>query len=115
FLVIVPIGVLAILVTLARVEESRDPHARRLDWPGFVTFSGALAALVYGLIRSSEQGWGATEVVACLIGAAVLLVAFLVIEARSREPMFDLALFRKPAFAGASIAAFALSASLFAL
>jgi EmrB/QacA subfamily drug resistance transporter len=115
FLVNVPIGVLAILVTLTRVEESRDPHARRLDWPGFVTFSGALAALVYGLIRSSEKGWGATEVVACLVGAGLLLVAFLVIEARSREPMFDLALFRKPAFAGASIAAFALSASLFAL
>jgi EmrB/QacA subfamily drug resistance transporter len=115
FLVNVPIGIAAVIVTLRRVEESRDPHAPRLDWAGFVTFSAGLAALVYGLIRSSETGWGSTEVVACLVGAGVLLVAFALIEWRSREPMFDLALFRKPAFAGASIAAFALSASMFAL
>jgi EmrB/QacA subfamily drug resistance transporter len=115
FFVNVPIGIAAVFVTLTRVEESRDPHARRLDWAGFVTFSAALAALVYGLIRSAEKGWGATEVVACLVGAAVLLAAFVAIESRSREPMFDLKLFRKPTFAGGSIAAFAVSASLFAL
>ncbi len=115
FLVNVPIGIVATIVTLQRVEESRDPNARRLDWGGFVTFSAALAALVYGLIRSTEKGWGSTVVVACLVGAVLLLAAFVVIESRSREPMFDLSLFRKPTFAGGSIAAFSLSASLFAL
>jgi EmrB/QacA subfamily drug resistance transporter len=115
FLVNVPIGVAAIFITLTQVQESRDPHARRLDWPGFVTFSAALGALVYGLIRSAEKGWGAGVVVGCLVAAALLLLAFLVIERRSREPMFDLELFRKPTFAGGSIAAFAVSASLFAL
>jgi EmrB/QacA subfamily drug resistance transporter len=115
FFVNVPIGIAAVFVTLTQVEESRDPHARRLDWGGFVTFSAALAALVYGLIRSTEKGWGATEVVACLVGAVVLLAAFVAIELRSREPMFDLTLLRKPTFAGGSIAAFAVSASLFAL
>ena len=115
FLVNVPIGVAAIAVTLRKVEESRDPTAPRVDWPGFVTFSGALAALVYGLIRSAELGWGSTEVVACLVGAAVLMTAFVLIEWRTREPMFDLGLLRKPAFTGASIAAFTLSAALFAL
>jgi EmrB/QacA subfamily drug resistance transporter len=115
FLVNVPIGVVATIVTLQRVEESRDPQARRLDWAGFVTFSSALGALVYGLIRSTELGWSSSTVVACLAGAAVLLAAFVVIELRLREPMFDLSLLRKPTFAGGSIAAFALSASLFAL
>jgi EmrB/QacA subfamily drug resistance transporter len=115
FLVNVPIGVAAIAVTLRKVDESRDPTAPRVDWAGFATFSGALAALVYGLIRSAEKGWGSTVVVSCLIGAAVLMAAFVLIEWRTREPMFDLALLRKPAFAGASIAAFSLSASLFAL
>jgi EmrB/QacA subfamily drug resistance transporter len=115
FLVNVPIGIGAIFVTLTQVQESRDPNARRLDWAGFVTFSAALGLLVYGLIRSAEKGWGATEVVGCIAGAALLLLAFLVVELRSREPMFDLSLFRKPTFAGGSIAAFAVSASLFAL
>jgi len=115
FFVNVPIGIAAVFVTLTQVEESRDPHARKLDWGGFVTFSAALAALVSGLIRSTEKGWGATEVVALLVGAVVLLAVFVVIELRSREPMFDLTLLRKPTFAGGSIAAFAVSASLFAL
>ena len=50
-----------------------------------------------------------------LVGAAVLLVAFFVVEARGQDPMLELALFRKPAFDGASIAAFVLSASMFAM
>ena len=50
FYVNVPIGVVALLITLLRVEESRNPDATRPDWAGFVTFSAALAGLVYGLI-----------------------------------------------------------------
>ncbi|HMI69264.1 MAG TPA: MFS transporter, partial [Solirubrobacteraceae bacterium] len=56
-----------------------------------------------------------TLIVSFLIGAGVLLVLFVIIEARVRYPMFDLGLFRVPTFTGASIVAFALSASLFSL
>src|SRR6202012_29336 len=51
FLVNVPIGVIAVILTLARVEESRQPGAHRPDWLGAISFSGALAALVYALIK----------------------------------------------------------------
>jgi len=115
FLVNVPIGVAAVMITLARVDESRDPNATRPDIPGVITFSGALAALVYALIKSNTLGWSSPTVVACLVGSVILLVAFLVIEHVQSAPMFDLSLFRKPTFAGGSIAAFALSAGLFAL
>src|SRR4029079_2627387 len=54
-------------------------------------------------------------IVSFLVGAVVLLCAFVVVEGRRERPMFDLSLLRKPAFAGASIAAFALSASQFSL
>src|SRR4051794_15890990 len=54
-------------------------------------------------------------IVSFLVGAVVLLCAFVVVERRRERPMFDLTLLRKPAFAGASIAAFALSASLFSM
>jgi EmrB/QacA subfamily drug resistance transporter len=114
FFINVPIGIAAIAITLAKVEESTGPRAR-LDWPGFVTFSAGLFFLIFALVRGNPEGWGSGLIVAFLVAAGVLLVAFLVIEVRRREPMLDLALFRKPAFAGASIAAFALSASIFSM
>jgi len=114
FLVNIPIGVAAVAVTLLRVNESRDPGAARIDWAGLVTFTGGLAALVYGLI-SSADGWGGTKVVVSLSAAALLLVAFGVAEAVQRRPMLDLSLFRKPTFSGGLIAAFGISASLFSL
>src|SRR4051794_7910877 len=96
FFVNVPVGIAALAVVVREVEESRDPHARRPDWLGFVPFSAALAALVYGLIRSNENGWTSAGVVGSLIAAAVLLIAFVIAEAVGREPMFDLGLLRKP-------------------
>ncbi|MEO8689466.1 MAG: MFS transporter [Solirubrobacteraceae bacterium] len=115
FFVNIPIGVVALIITLARLPESRDPHPRRLDWIGFLTFSLGLAGFVYGLIRSHADGWGAANVAGSLIAAAVLLVAFVVAERVQREPMFDLGLLRKPAFVGGLIAAFGVSASIFSL
>ncbi|MGI8505266.1 MAG: MFS transporter [Solirubrobacteraceae bacterium] len=116
FLVNVPIGVIALVICLLRVDESRQRGARRPDVIGVVTFTGALAALVYALIKGNAKGWGSTEIVACLVGAGVLLVAFLIAELVQKDgAMFDLGLFRKPTFTGGSIAAFSLSAGMFAL
>jgi EmrB/QacA subfamily drug resistance transporter len=115
FFVNVPIGVLAIAVTLAKIQESKDPHTRRIDWIGFVTFSSALFMLVLGLIRGNDDGWGSPLIVGLLVGAAALFVAFLVAEWRQSDPMLDLALFKRPAMNGVSLAAFTLSASIFAL
>ncbi|HET9103427.1 MAG TPA: MFS transporter [Solirubrobacteraceae bacterium] len=115
FLVNVPIGLVAIALCLSRVQESRPERAAKPDLIGAITFSGALAALVYGLIKGNSTGWGSTTILACLIGAGVLLVVFLVVELVRENPLFDLGLFRKPTFTGGSIAAFALSGGLFAL
>jgi EmrB/QacA subfamily drug resistance transporter len=115
FLVNVPIGVVALALTLSKVGESRDPQGARLDIPGFVTFTAALGALVFGLIESTPNGWGSGLVVGCLIASVVLITVFVVIEHRRRMPMLDLSLFRRPAFVGASIVAFTLSGSIFAM
>src|SRR5919197_346146 len=115
FFVNVPVGVLALAVTLARVQESHAPRARRIDYAGFATFSVGLGALVYGLIRANEDGWGATNVAGSLVAAAVLLGAFVVVEYLQREPMFDLSLVRVPTFVGGVVSAFGISASLFSL
>jgi EmrB/QacA subfamily drug resistance transporter len=115
FLVNLPIGVIAVVITLAKVAESKAPHARRPDWAGVVVFTVALSSLVYGLIESNQRSFGDALVLGCLIGAAVLLVVFVIIELGGKAPMFDLSLFRLPTFTGGSVAAFGLSASIFAI
>jgi len=115
FLLNVPIGIAALIVTVKRVGESRDPEHGGVDIPGVVTFSGGLFLLVYGLVRGNTAGWGSPEIVTVLVASALLLLAFVIVEMRSSHPMLDLRLFRVPAFAGAQIAAFALSASAFAI
>jgi EmrB/QacA subfamily drug resistance transporter len=115
FLVNLPIGVVAIAIAVRRVEESRSPYGTRIDWLGAATLTGALFSLVYALIRASETAWGEQGVVSCFGLAAVLLAAFVTVERRVPEPMFDLSLLRTPTFLGGSIAAFAMNASLFAM
>jgi EmrB/QacA subfamily drug resistance transporter len=115
FFVNIPIGIAALIVTLRKVDESRSSFATRPDLPGFLTFSGGLAALTFGLIRSGPDGWGSTTVVVSLSAAVVLLAGFVAVEWLQREPMFDLSLFRKPTFGGGLIAAFAVNGSLFSL
>jgi EmrB/QacA subfamily drug resistance transporter len=115
FFVNVPIGAIAVFITITRVADSRDPSATGVDWPGLLTFSGSLFLLVYALVQGNEKGWGSTEIVAFLALALVLLFAFIVVERVQSRPMLDLTLFRRPAFTGASIVAFAMSASFFSM
>jgi EmrB/QacA subfamily drug resistance transporter len=115
FLINLPIGIGALAMTLRRVAESKDPVARRVDLPGQVTLTGGMFLLVLALLRGNDVGWGATSTVLELVAAGVLVAAFLAIEKRVREPMLPLGLFRIPAFAGAQITVFAISASFFAV
>jgi EmrB/QacA subfamily drug resistance transporter len=115
FLINVPLGLAAIAVTRAGVAESRDPHARRIDYPGQVTLAGGLFLLVLALLRGNEDGWGSTLIIAELSGAAAMFAAFVLIQQHVKEPMLPLKLFRNKDFTGAQLAAFAISASLFAV
>ena len=115
FFVNVPICLVALAVSLTKVVESKDRHAGRPDWIGFVTFSVALGSLVYGLIEAGKDGWGETRVLASFVASAALLVAFVISQLLQEHPMFDLGLLRKPTFTGGLVAAFGLSASMFSL
>ena len=115
FLVNIPLGIACIWITRVHVRESRDPRARRVDVPGQVALGSGLFLLVLALLRGNEEGWGSTPIVAALAAAVVLLVAFVVIEHRVEEPMLPLGLFRNPNFAGAQVAALAISATFFAI
>ena len=115
FFVNIPIGLTAIVLTERKIANVTAQDPEPVDLPGLLAFSTALFLLIFGLIRGNPEGWGSPLILACLGGAAVLLAAFVAVEARSRHPMLDLTLFRKPAFNGVSAVAFALSAGMFAM
>jgi EmrB/QacA subfamily drug resistance transporter len=115
FFVNVPIGVAALAITLRYVAESKLPNAPRPDLLGFVTFSLALGGLIFGLIKAQNDGWGSSTVLISFAVFVVLMPVFLAIESRIKDPMFDLSLLRVPTFSGGLVAAFAISASIFAL
>ena len=115
FLVNLPLGLACLAITRRWVEESRDPNPRRLDWPGQITLTAGLFLLVLALLRGNEDGWTSATIIAELAGAAVFLAAFIGVEARVKQPMLPLGLFRIRAFTGAQVAAFAISASFFAV
>lgn len=106
FFINVPVGVIAILVGALRVRESFNRRAHPTDWGGLVTFSIALAALVFAVIRAPEQGWTSTVTVTLYVISAVFVLLFLAFEKRAGErAMIDLAFFRSPTFIGISLVA----------
>ncbi len=115
FFINVPIGIGAMVLTERKIVNVSAQVPEPVDVPGLITFSSALFLLIFGLIRGNPEGWGSPQILACLIGSALLLAAFVAIQVRSAHPMLDLSLFRRPAFNGVSAVAFALSAGMFAM
>ena len=116
FFVNVPVGIATFVLSLRFVPESKDEHAHKsFDLAGAVTVTGGLIALVYGIVRSAESGWGSGEVLGFLALAVVLLVAFVLIERRSVEPLVRLSIFSVRTVRGANVAMFVVAAGLFAM
>ncbi|MBA2491318.1 MAG: MFS transporter [Gammaproteobacteria bacterium] len=120
FFINVPLALLALMITLTRVPESRaNQENPALDWRGALLAVTGLAALTYGLIVAAELGWSHAVVIGALLAAVLILSVFLRVEARAASPMLPLTLFRSPTFSGANLMTlllyFGLSGSLFFL
>ncbi len=92
FLINVPIG--AVLIVVAMMALARTPTTRRmsLDLAGAVTGTAGLAALIFGVMRSADRGWASAA--GPVVAGLVLLVVFIVVEARATQPLMPLRLFR---------------------
>ena len=107
FLLNLPLTLAVILVSLRHVPESRDPAAGgRIDLPGAVLATLGLVGLCYGLIEGPGLGWSSPPVVAALVVGVLLLVSFLLVEARARHPMLPLGIFRSRQFTAANLVTF---------
>jgi MFS family permease/cytidylate kinase len=111
FLVSVPVGVFGTFWAFFKLREIGIKRRAPIDWLGNLTFGLGLilvlAGITYGLqpYGGADMGWTNPAVIAALAGGLGLLVAFAIVESRVAEPMFQLGLFRVPAFAAGNIAA----------
>jgi EmrB/QacA subfamily drug resistance transporter len=111
----VPIAVAALSLAPRIVPESRLTTARpRFDALGAVVGTGGIVALVYAISQAPQYGWAAPRTVAVLAAAAALLVAFVVIESRTKDPILPLSIFRVRTLAGANVAGLLVGGSFFA-
>src|ERR1700729_3495135 len=112
----VPIGLAAALLAPRTLRESRaEDGTTTFDLPGAVTVTAGLSLLVYAVVDTVNSGWGSTATLLRLAGAAVLLLAFLGIELRSRDPLMPFSIFRLRTLRGANIVGLLVGMSLFSM
>jgi len=115
FLVNLPIGIAVYSLCTALVPPGRrQATGARLDIGGAVTVTAALMLAVYAVVNGNEAGWTSVQTLGLLGAAAVLLVAFLAIEARVAAPLMPLALFRLRNVATANVVGVLWAAAMFA-
>ncbi len=115
FLVNIPVGVVVFALSLMLLPAGRGPAtAARLDVAGAVTVTASLVLAVYAIVNGNETGWTSGETLGLLAAAVVLLATFLAIEARVREPLVPLRLFRKRNVTTANVVGVLMAAGLFA-
>jgi EmrB/QacA subfamily drug resistance transporter len=115
FLVNVPIGLLVYLASAKLLPKDRPREGTvRLDFAGAITVTSSMMLAVYAIVNGQQLGWTSTTTLALLGTAAALLIAFLVIESRVREPLMPLALFKLRNVATANSAAVLWAAAMFA-
>jgi len=83
-------------------QDSRSPEGRSMDMPGQITVGLGLFALLYAVIEGPTAGWGSTTIIVTFVLAALLLIAFVVVETRVANPLLRMDLFKNRAFALAS-------------
>ncbi|GAB3425389.1 MFS transporter [Flindersiella endophytica] len=104
FLINVPIGALLIAVALISLPGNGPGERQPLDLPGAITGTAGLAGVVYGVMQVAGHGWTSTPVVAPVVAGLLLLVGFVVVEARfAARPMLPLRLFRVRSVAVANV------------
>jgi EmrB/QacA subfamily drug resistance transporter len=112
----VPIGIIAAAIAPSLIAESRaEGETRHFDVAGATTITVGLSALVFALVDANQVGWGSTQTILTLVGAAILLIAFVFIEQRSKAPLVPFSIFRIRTITGANVVGILVGASLFSM
>jgi EmrB/QacA subfamily drug resistance transporter len=114
FFVNVPVGALALSLAPRFVRESRSDRDHSHDVAGAVAITSGLALLVYGVSEAPSHGWSSAWTISRLAIAVVLLIAFVVVETRAKDPLMPFRIFGVRTIAGANVAGLLLGAVIFA-
>ncbi len=112
FWVNAPIGLVAVLLSLVRLPESKGP-ATRLDLVAAGLVGGGAIAIVWGLIRAGDDGWTSAASLGMIVVGLLLVAAFVVWELRADQPMLPMHLFRIRSFAAGNATAFLMAGTIF--
>ena len=112
FWVNIPIGLVAIILSLAFIPESRAARARRVDVTGQALVIVLLSSLTYGIIEAPSHGWLSGSSIAAFLVAGASLIVLLIVEPLRRDPLIDVRFFRSIPFAAATVIAVAAFAAL---
>src|SRR3954469_13637242 len=115
FYVNAPVGIVAFALVPVLLNESRDATAKSFDLPGAALVTSGLVVLVYAITQANGYGWGSAETIGFFTAAVALLVGFVVREARTRDPLMPLSIFRLRTLVGANIAGLILGTVLFSM
>ena len=114
FFINVPVGALVIGISPWLLRESRaELQHRHFDVAGAASITAGLMVLVYAMTRAAQHGWGTGETIGLLAAAAVLIVSFFAIEARSKAPLLPLRIFRLRTLTGSNVAGLLLGGAIF--
>ncbi len=94
FFINLPVGAIALVVGALVLNETRESQRQRFDVFGVLTLALGLLAIVYGLVNAPNWGWGTASTLGIIASGLVLLVAFVIIEGRVRNPLMPLSIFR---------------------
>lgn len=109
----IPIGLLAMFAGMAILRETPHKGATRFDWPGFILSSIGFSAAMVALEKAPADGWGAPDVVALLLVAAVAIPCWIVVELASDQPLLDLSVLGDRTYLVASLVSFVAMVAMF--
>jgi EmrB/QacA subfamily drug resistance transporter len=114
FFINVPAGILVLAVTPWLLRESRaELSHRHFDFLGAASITGGLMLLVYAMTRAIQHGWATTETIGLLAASAALVVAFVVIELRSKAPLLPMRIFRLRTLAASNATGLLMGGAIF--
>jgi EmrB/QacA subfamily drug resistance transporter len=114
FFINIPFGILVLAVTPWLLQESRAGlRHRHFDFAGAASITSGLMLLVYAMTHAAQHGWATAETVGLLAASAALIVAFIVIELRSKAPLLPLGIFRLRTLAASNVAGLLTGGAIF--
>ena len=111
----VPIAIIAVLLAIPFIHESKAPGDRSYDIPGAITVTLGLLSLVYGFSQAVGHGWGNSSTYRYFIFSAIFLAAFLVLESKVKNPLLPLRVLTERNRGGSYISSILVGTGLFAM